>query len=146
MTNTEKKKRKEEEKMLKKKEAMRTGRIATTIRTHVTNRTDLGTTRKPRAKPITDLLISSICLSCWSPRVRRRPLSEISLWSTGSPMSWRVSQTPECSGLLTATRGFCVIDPQRQPGKFKTREELLHNRSLLDVTEEAGGQTLERTV
>ena len=65
---------------------------------------------------------------CWSPRVRRRPLSEISLWSTGSPMSWRVSQTPECSGLLTATRGFCVIDPQRQPGKFKKRRRKRENQ------------------
>ena len=59
---------------------------------------------------------------CWPPRVRRRPLSEILLWSTGSPASWRVSQTPECSGLLTATRGICLIVPQRQPGKFKSEQ------------------------
>ena len=59
---------------------------------------------------------------CWPPRVRRRPLSEILLWSTGSPASWRVSQTPECSGLLTATRGICMIVPQRQPGKFKSEQ------------------------
>lgn len=54
----------------------------------------------------------------WPPRVRRRPLSEIALWITGSPASWRVSQTPECNGLLTATRGIYMIVPQRQPGKF----------------------------
>jgi hypothetical protein len=54
----------------------------------------------------------------WPPRVRRRPLSEIALWITGSPASWRVSQTPECNGLLTATRGVYMIAPQRQPGKF----------------------------
>ena len=55
----------------------------------------------------------------WPPRVRRRPLSEIALWITGSPASWRVSQTPECNGLLTATRGIFMIVPQRQPGKFR---------------------------
>ena len=75
--------------------------------------------------------IQKILKVCWSPRVRRRPLSEISLWSTGSPMSWRVSQTPECSGLLTATRGFCVIDPQRQPGKFKNKRRCAHHSSTL---------------
>ena len=57
-------------------------------------------------------------LESWPPRVRKRPLSEIALWITGSPASWRVSQTPECNGLLTATRGIFVIVPQRQPGKF----------------------------
>ena len=74
-----------------------------------------------KLKPTTSYFVVKCLFDCWSPRVRRRPLSEISLWSTGSPMSWRVSQTPECSGLLTATRGFCVIDPQRQPGKFKKK-------------------------
>jgi len=58
------------------------------------------------------------CADGWPPRVRRRPLSEIALWITGSPASWRVSQTPECNGLLTATRGVYMITPQRQPGKF----------------------------
>ena len=59
-----------------------------------------------------------ILQECWLPRVRRQPLSEIALWITGSPASWRVSQTPECNGLLTATRGVCMSAPQRQPGKF----------------------------
>ena len=60
----------------------------------------------------------SLDLVGWPPRVRKRPLSEIALWITGSPASWRVSQTPECNGLLTATRGVFMITPQRQPGKF----------------------------
>ena len=61
---------------------------------------------------------STVRVLGWPPRVRKRPLSEIALWITGSPASWRVSQTPECNGLLTATRGVFMITPQRQPGKF----------------------------
>ena len=61
----------------------------------------------------------------WPPRVRKRPLSEIALWITGSPASWRVSQTPECNGLLTATRGIFMIVPQRQPGKFRARGDFV---------------------
>jgi hypothetical protein len=40
-------------------------------------------------------------------------------------MSWRVSQTPECSGLLTATRGFCVIDPHDNASEAANRTILL---------------------
>jgi hypothetical protein len=69
---------------------------------------------------------------CWPPRVRRRPLSEIALWITGSPASWRVSQTSECNDLLTATRGVYMIAPQRQPGKF--------NREGRTVTVARGAQ------
>ena len=77
-----------------------------------------GTRRTAHDRRREPIFLSRVVIG-WPPRVRRRPLSEILLWSTGSPASWRVSQTPECSGLLTATRGICVIVPQRQPGKFK---------------------------
>ena len=74
----------------------------------------------------------------WPPRVRRRPLSEIALWITGSPASWRVSQTPECNGLLTATRGVYMIAPQRQPGKFARDGKAGTTTSIPAVSAEAG--------
>ena len=72
------------------------------------------------------------------PRVRRQPLSEIALWITGSPASWRVSQTPECNGLLTATRGVYMIAPQRQPGKFACDAKAGTTPSIPGVSAEAG--------
>ena len=79
----------------------------------------------------------------WPPRVRRRPLSEIALWITGSPASWRVSQTPECNGLLTATRGVYMITPQRQPGKFIRTGAGRWARPRSQLRAKAGAETRE---